>query len=398
MSFVVFGLGALLALAGGLSIYDGYGIVQLERGWSEVIAGATALTGGIVTIALALILRRLQALCDLYRAFPRQFIAPDNAAVEPSMVPAIAVVAPPPLEQDDFGLKAEKPLQTFPQSAPAARPAARPLRDVPGVLRPAAHLAAPPSQPFYVPKPELEPLEETALAANEVAPPAAAHHPLTLEQTEPPQRPKPSTTALSLDEMWKRVTEEIERPILDQNGFGSNRSKTMNVIDSQHLEPDAGGTVEPAPVEPISIETVPIETATAEIAQPVHFDAPVEEPATQAAEPPVAEHEAVAEPVQEAALEAPATEAASIATELPLESEPEPEPPEAEHEPSYHMAPAVEPPIAEPAIIGRYEAEGTSYLMFADGSIEAQSAAGIFRFASMAELKAFIEDRQAVAP
>ena len=42
-------------------------------------------------------------------------------------------------------------------------------------------------------------------------------------------------------------------------------------------------------------------------------------------------------------------------------------------------------------MIGRYESEGTSYVMYADGSIEAQSAAGIYRFASMAELKSFIE-------
>ena len=47
--------------------------------------------------------------------------------------------------------------------------------------------------------------------------------------------------------------------------------------------------------------------------------------------------------------------------------------------------------VAQPAVIGRYESDGTSYVMYADGSIEAQSEAGIYRFASMAELKAFIE-------
>ena len=43
------------------------------------------------------------------------------------------------------------------------------------------------------------------------------------------------------------------------------------------------------------------------------------------------------------------------------------------------------------AVIGRYESEGTSYVMYADGSIDAQSEAGVYRFASMAELKSFIE-------
>lgn len=42
-------------------------------------------------------------------------------------------------------------------------------------------------------------------------------------------------------------------------------------------------------------------------------------------------------------------------------------------------------------VIGRYESEGTSYVMYADGSIDAQSNAGVYRFASMAELKRFIE-------
>ncbi len=50
------------------------------------------------------------------------------------------------------------------------------------------------------------------------------------------------------------------------------------------------------------------------------------------------------------------------------------------------------PPTAPSSpVIGRYDAEGTSYVMYADGSIEAQSEAGVYRFASMAELKAFIE-------
>jgi hypothetical protein len=43
------------------------------------------------------------------------------------------------------------------------------------------------------------------------------------------------------------------------------------------------------------------------------------------------------------------------------------------------------------AIVGRYESEGTSYVMYANGSIEARSERGVFHFQSMAELKAFME-------
>ncbi len=50
--------------------------------------------------------------------------------------------------------------------------------------------------------------------------------------------------------------------------------------------------------------------------------------------------------------------------------------------------------VEEPAVIGHYEAEGTSYTMFSDGSIEAQSERGVARFNSMAELKAFFETQE----
>ena len=60
--------------------------------------------------------------------------------------------------------------------------------------------------------------------------------------------------------------------------------------------------------------------------------------------------------------------------------------PSSQKETKKDVAPATESPV-----IGRYEAEGTSYIMYADGSIEAQSEAGVYRFASMAELKSFIE-------
>jgi hypothetical protein len=63
--------------------------------------------------------------------------------------------------------------------------------------------------------------------------------------------------------------------------------------------------------------------------------------------------------------------------------------------------PVAEKPEASPPrrgddrfnVIGRYESEGTSYVMFADGSIDARSQLGAFHFSSMAELKAFMESQ-----
>lgn len=47
----------------------------------------------------------------------------------------------------------------------------------------------------------------------------------------------------------------------------------------------------------------------------------------------------------------------------------------------------------EPAVIGRYNAGGAAYIMFSDGTIEAETAGGTFRFSSMSELREFIEAR-----
>ena len=50
-------------------------------------------------------------------------------------------------------------------------------------------------------------------------------------------------------------------------------------------------------------------------------------------------------------------------------------------------------PTPGPDILGRYEAQGTSYVMYSDGSIEAETSTGTFRFNSLTELKRFIEQR-----
>jgi hypothetical protein len=46
-----------------------------------------------------------------------------------------------------------------------------------------------------------------------------------------------------------------------------------------------------------------------------------------------------------------------------------------------------EEPQAPPSLIGSYSSAGTNYKIFADGSIEAETSEGTFKFASMAEFK-----------
>jgi hypothetical protein len=51
---------------------------------------------------------------------------------------------------------------------------------------------------------------------------------------------------------------------------------------------------------------------------------------------------------------------------------------------------ASEPAPAPPSLVGRYSAGGANYAIFSDGSIEAKTDQGDYKFGSMSEFKAFI--------
>lgn len=57
-------------------------------------------------------------------------------------------------------------------------------------------------------------------------------------------------------------------------------------------------------------------------------------------------------------------------------------------------APAARPESPAPSLIGRYSAGGADYSIYSDGSIEAQTGQGDFKFASMREFKDFIATKK----
>jgi hypothetical protein len=61
-------------------------------------------------------------------------------------------------------------------------------------------------------------------------------------------------------------------------------------------------------------------------------------------------------------------------------------------QPAPPQAPA---PVEAPTVVGRYEANGASYVLFSDGTIEVETESGTHRFASMADLKEHIERQDA---
>ncbi len=114
-------LGLLLLGWGAAAMWTGWGMVQIERGWSLFIAGAAALAGGAVTLALGLVLARLDQLIagapaqsPLAKAAPAPAPGPENLSAwvpppakaaerKPAPAPEAAPNrAPEPLEVDRY--------------------------------------------------------------------------------------------------------------------------------------------------------------------------------------------------------------------------------------------------------------------------------------------------------
>ena len=55
---------------------------------------------------------------------------------------------------------------------------------------------------------------------------------------------------------------------------------------------------------------------------------------------------------------------------------------------------ALQEPEAAPSLVGRYSAGGATYMIFSDGSIEAETEQGAFKFASMSEFKAHLAGKR----
>ncbi len=55
---------------------------------------------------------------------------------------------------------------------------------------------------------------------------------------------------------------------------------------------------------------------------------------------------------------------------------------------------AIETPEGPPSLIGRYSSGGANYMIFADGSIEAETQEGTFKFASMGDFKQHLANRK----
>lgn len=144
MGVALYLIALALVGAGAASIAYGYGIILNERGWTMVISGAVAATGGFVLLGIAVVAGRVKR---VERALAR--VAETAAEVRPSFPPMpSAPPVPPP-----------------PSRAEAASPAPRPARPEPeehAVLKAADAI------------PEPAPLPRSTAAPAAAAPPREA--------------------------------------------------------------------------------------------------------------------------------------------------------------------------------------------------------------------------------
>ncbi|MGQ0446411.1 MAG: hypothetical protein ACT4O2_15125 [Beijerinckiaceae bacterium] len=360
-SYLVLALGVLLSLCGAVAIATGYGIIQVERGWAGVIAGATALSGGIVTIALGFILRGLSGMHALLKT--GRALTPLPRGLGEDAEPGLA-----------FNPEAFVAPEAGP--APAAMPAAassrsRPQRPARPTFAPARNLLK--SRGTALPAARETPESDFALPAGPPlshAPPKVSH-----AANEPPPEPRagvaggaaPANSAPLPEAASQREWNEESEPGLFDGDTEGDRTFDAQLEETPYGQGEPG--IESGPGVTWPAEMAPIDATTGEDHRIEPDTAP---DAWHADEKPSPE----------------AIEPSNLTPAPPLESE---APPEAEPRERSSAS------GAGLSIVGRYESEGTSYIMYGDGSIEARTQHAVLHFRSMAELKTFM-DSQAQRP
>ena len=334
MSVILLILGILVALAGVTTIILGIPINEFSLGSTLIIAGATALTGGLVLIGLSTVVSELNHLGEALRARP--IARPGRTAAE---APEPVAAAPAP------ALVAAAPVANAAAPAANARPAAAP--QVPASARARAEaslrdLGAP------------EPRQPAAPSAVEVSAAAIERLRSSIPRAER-GRPEPSVVA------------ELDEVPLSPNGAAPHSQPSRAPVAETAPEPKAEGAARAGDATAAEAPKAsrldflfcskPVRQAPSE-----SFDAvwPAEgqaaKSASRDAEP---RFDRSARPVAEA----------------PQYAEPAP-------------APAGEPA----AILKSGVVDGMAYTLYADGSIEAKLPHGTVRFGSIAELRAHIEN------
>ena len=392
MKWVALALGALLALGGAVSIWNGVDIIQSERGWVAVIAGSVALVGGVLTFALFILIREVQALRAILLSDADLPLAPvAESAPEFFEAPASS----PPVFHEPA---ASPPAPVEPPPAPLASPVPAQQVHEPGPVAALAHesptfaqvFPPAPAAPQAPARARFQPSEAAAVGG--VAAGAAAIGMFARSRIAQPAVQTPAASAPEADHEVGR--EPVEPPVEAQP-----HPEPVQAPDRFEASP-AHGAEEPS--APIEASQVPVDEG-AQDEQPADADesqTPTVSPGYAWLERALARDEGRKSPALEWLRSHPPTGSLNEPAPSTLEEAPaaEREPSEPQEQegagPSHEEHPQEEGeagPAQEPGVVGRYSSGDSHYTLYSDGSIDAQTDQGIFRFASMADLRAHIE-------
>ena len=336
MQWLVYFLGVALMSGGVGALYSSIDLSGTERGTMLALTGTISLCGGVMTLGIGFILSAVNGISRSLRS---------NAGVGHAKAgKAQDAVAGVPRAPE--GGQAEAVALAEPAPVEFARPALRLPRVSPGIAAAAAATAG--VGAFVAGK---------ALAAR----PAAA--PPIERRVDP---------LLAQAESWEAGDWQVE-PVAAQ-ALADDPEAAHAGMERIETVQHAAAQGDEAHVEGAHVETADAETADVETARHVEAEYADAGPGVAAMDTAFAGQQSFAE----------------IETAQGDEA-----PPPIAHD-AAHADMAVPPaPLPEPVVVGRYNAGGAAYVMYSDGSIEAETPHGHYRFNSMSELKAFIEDKAA---
>ena len=332
MTWLVFALSGLLILAGAVSIISGAPIIQLERGWAEVIAGAVSVSGGGVVFALGVVLLRLQA---LHAALSQAGAA--SVPLAELALPTVASVPPLQLRPTVDPDVAEAAVEASDTDAIDRNPGPTdrdpgPTETRHGLWKRVRRSAEAPNkeEPVLLPELATDGAGLSTWPPGDGGPDVPGRSDADLEESTAPGQ-APLLDGLRLPEAGTRVEHVVAPPV-------PPASRWFKPVGSRERAPAPAVSV-PARSNVEADEAPPIEP-------PPFLAPPLDEPTSEIA-----------------------TTDADEATELPAE---------------------------KATIVGRYKAGVASYVMFSDGTINVETEGGdVHRFESMDELKAFIATQEA---
>lgn len=386
---LVLALALVLVATGGWWMWTGWDVVQVERGWAAVISGSMMLTGGFVLLGIVWAVSRLAVPALAAPAAAALDAEPSAPAEFAPTSPAPVSVAPPSFDAGKLAIGGAAAAATF----GAASAFGQPRRDEDPAEVAETDLA--PCEPLDDVVEEDETPKQPAQLRPTIgdlmrrigpsSPPPLSDEP-ALPQFEEPSIPR-------FDEPAESKADEDafrDEDFLDEDFFAerdvTEREDTVRVdaavAETERHEPEEEDEVRPA-AEDMSIPGLDADQDDSRLppAGPIFPSPRVTEAAPPVSIPTYLDKNDdeegdwfdQAERSLDRALGRPPRTQEQEADDTPVEPEP-PKPP--------------------PAVTGRYSSGDTNYVMFDDGSIEAQTPEGVMRFASLVELRRFVEQRQ----